>query len=125
MYSFAYDAIALTNQLSKRPSEYINQAITKPEGYIGINGAFRFFEDGTNQHSLDIVEIRSSGNVVVDAAPKSFNTDTDIEKLPTIDVSSVISAPKIFGKNKQSAEISIFGGLIPSEETFSESITNF
>ena len=125
LYSFAYDAIALTNQLSKRPSEYINQAITKPEGYIGINGAFRFFEDGTNQHSLDIVEIRSSGNVVVDAAPKSFNTDTDIEKLPTIDVSSVISAPKIFGKNKQSAEISIFGGLIPSEETFSESITNF
>lgn len=124
LYSFAYDAIALTNQLSRQPAEYINQAITKPEGYIGINGAFRFFEDGTNQHSLDILEIRSSGDVVVDAASKSFGSGTH-EKLPALDVYSGFEAPRILGKNQQAAEIAIFGRLLssadtPSDDTFSD-----
>lgn len=119
LYSFAYDAVALTNQLAKQPPENINQAITKPEGYIGINGAFRFFEDGSNQHSLDILEIRPSGNVVVDAAPKNFNNDISHEKLPPVDVYSGFAAPKIYGKNRQSAEIAIFGSLLPTEKELS------
>ncbi len=120
LYSFAYDAVALTNQLSKQPSEYINQAITRPEGYIGINGAFRFFEDGTNQHSLDILEIRPTGNVVVDAAPKSFRNGGEHEKLPEPDVYSDFAAPKIYGKNRQAAEIAIFGGLLSTANTVSD-----
>ncbi|MBQ8661545.1 MAG: penicillin-binding protein activator [Alphaproteobacteria bacterium] len=120
LYSFAYDAVALTNQLSRQPSERINQAITKPEGYIGINGAFRFFEDGTNQHSLDILEIRPTGNAVVDAAPKSFRSGGAHEKLPEPDVYSGFAAPKIYGKNQQAAEIAIFGGLLPAANDFSD-----
>lgn len=115
LYSFAYDAIALTNQLSKQAPENINQAITKPEGYFGINGAFRFFEDGSNQHSLDVVEIRSSGDVVVDAAPKNFSKDLFYEKLQPLDFYDGFVAPKIYGKNKQSAEVAIFGSLLPEE----------
>lgn len=114
LYSFAYDAIALTNQLSRQAPENINKAITKPEGYLGINGAFRFFEDGTNQHSLDILEVRPAGDVVVDAAPKNFSNDMQHEKLPPVDIYAVSEKPKIYGKNQQAAEVAIFGRVLPS-----------
>lgn len=62
LYSLAYDAVALAASLSKKGNENLNSAITAPEGYIGINGVFRLFANGTNEHSLDIVEITENGD---------------------------------------------------------------
>ncbi len=115
LYSFAYDAVALANEISRKGSENINQVITNADGYSGINGAFRFFEDGTNQHSLDIVEIRSDGDVVVDAGPRRFDDDGSSQHLDPVDVSYNFSAPKIFGKDPQAAQIAIYGSLLPQE----------
>lgn len=65
------------------------------------------------------MEIRPTGNAVVDAAPKSFRSGGAHEKLPEPDVYSGFAAPKIYGKNQQAAEIAIFGGLLPAANDFS------
>lgn len=118
LYSFAYDAIALSNEIARKSSDDINEVITNPDGYSGINGSFRFFADGTNQHSLDIVEIRSHGDVIVDAAPRRFSGSEQESNLSQIDFSEMYTAPKIYGKDSSTAQISIYGKLIP--QTVSE-----
>ena len=117
LYSFSYDAIALANALAQKNTENINQAITIPDGYVGINGAFRFFEDGTNQHSLDVMEIRANGDAVIDAAPRQFTDNGSNQKLPSVDVDNGYVAPKIFGKDEQAAQIAIYGNLLPVPES--------
>ncbi len=118
LYSFAYDAIALSNEISRKSSEDINEVITNPDGYSGINGSFRFFADGTNQHSLDITEIRPSGDVVVDAAPRRFIDSGQEQHLSAIDFSAGYRTPKIYGKDSSAAQIAIYGKLVP--QTVSE-----
>lgn len=116
--SFGYDAVALASALSEQGDSDLNQAITNPDGYIGINGAFRLFANGTNQHSLDIMEIHSQGDVVVDGAAKSF----DSEKRGFYSGSEYFELqqrmPKIYGKNPSLAESQIFGSLV--YESYSE-----
>ena len=100
LYSFAYDAVALAAALSKSQERDLNTAITSPEGYMGINGAFRFFEDGSNQHSLDIMSIRPEGDVVIDAAPKKFDVyDYSYGMNHTSFGEGYENAPLIFGKD--------------------------
>ena len=117
LYSFSYDAIALANSLAQKNSQDINKIITTADGYVGINGAFRFFEDGTNQHSLDVIEIRSGGDFVIDAAPHQFSDDGSSQKLSPVDIANGYISPKIYGKDVQAAQIAIYGNLIPTTET--------
>lgn len=107
LYSFAYDGVALAAALSKQGRGDLSSAITNSDGYIGINGVFRLFPDGRNEHSLDIVEIRSSGDVVVDAAPRKF--DASSEPAEEVSPDSVFRAPLIFGKDKTTAQTLIYG----------------
>ena len=118
LYSFAYDAVALANELSKQNNDNINMAITSSEGYAGINGAFRLFEDGTNQHSLDIKEIRPSGDVVIEAAAKRFTDDGQSQRLSPVNIGGYYKGPRIYGKDKATAEIMIYGQVLPTEESF-------
>ncbi len=69
---FAYDAVALASSLANKDHRYIDEAITRGDGYYGIGGAFRLFENGRNEHSLDVVKVTSSGEKVVDSAPQKF-----------------------------------------------------
>ena len=118
LYSFAYDAVALANEISRRGTDNINQTIVNPDGYFGINGAFRFFEDGTNQHSLDIIEIRPDGDAVIDAGPRKFADDGSDQRLVPVDTSFGYKAPAIYGKDAQAAQIAIYGSLLPQAETY-------
>ena len=87
----------------------MNAAITSPEGFMGINGAFRFFEDGSNQHSLDIMEIKPQGDVVVDAAPKKFDVfDYNISYNNAVYDFSEEEVPLIFGKDPALARSQIY-----------------
>lgn len=43
-----------------------------PQGFIGLDGPFRFLEDGTVERSLAILEVNRAGFKVVDPAPASF-----------------------------------------------------
>lgn len=112
LYSFSYDAIALANNLSEKTDDKFNTAITSANGYKGINGAFKFFEDGSNQHSMDIVEIMPSANVIISSANNNL-ADISSSKLDAVNTSENFVAPKIFGKDIQSAQIAIYGALLP------------
>ena len=109
LYSFAYDAVALASALSRHQGTDLNAAITSPEGFMGINGAFRFFEDGSNQHSLDIMEIKSQGDVVIDAAPKKFDVfDYGMSYHQNIYDFAAEQAPLIIGKDAALARSQIY-----------------
>jgi len=109
LYSFAYDAVALINEISKHDSKDINDVILDSNGYYGITGAFLFNKDGTSRHSLDIVEIRPEGNIIIDSSSGKFVEDFEEE------TNEITKSPKIFGKDVQSAQIAIFGRLLPEE----------
>jgi len=83
--------------------------ILDSNGYYGITGAFLFNKDGTSRHSLDIVEIRPEGNIIIDSSSGKFVEDFEEE------TNEITKSPKIFGKDVQSAQIAIFGRLLPEE----------
>ena len=51
---------------------FSDQVLTNPSGFIGIDGAFRFLSNGTNERGLAIYQINRGQLQVVDPAPKSF-----------------------------------------------------
>ena len=114
LYSFAYDGVALASALSKQDGGDLNETIASPDGYVGINGAFRLLPDGRNEHSLDIVEIRSTGDTMIDAAPKRFS-ETPEEGNHGIFVDSSYKAPLIFGKDSALAQTLIYGHQLSPE----------
>jgi len=109
LYSFGYDAVALASAISRNGKANLDEKITKKEGYLGLNGVFRFFENGHNQHSLDIREVRSSGNYIADTAPRKFSDEFE----SFVDIEETYYKPEIFGKNPNTAEIMIFGKILP------------
>jgi ABC-type branched-subunit amino acid transport system substrate-binding protein len=69
--SLAYDAVAMTTTLAK--ANQLDQAgITRPEGFVGINGPFRFLPNGLVERNLDIMEVQPSGFILKDPAPQTF-----------------------------------------------------
>lgn len=113
LYTLAYDAVSIANQLSGYADGNINETITGETGFNSLNGRVRFFRDGTNQHSLDIVEVMPSGNIVVDSGSRYF--ETVAEPLPVVEIDSAYRMPRIFGKDATMAQISIYGQVLPDE----------
>ena len=72
--SLAYDATSLAAGLASRfgAERFSEQTLTNPNGFIGIDGAFRFLQNGLNQRGLAVFEIQNGQAVVIDPAPKSF-----------------------------------------------------
>lgn len=72
--SLAYDAMSLAIALSSRPANvrYSEKALTDPDGFVGIDGIFRFTVDGLNERGLAIMELTPTGVRVLDPAPTSF-----------------------------------------------------
>jgi ABC-type branched-subunit amino acid transport system substrate-binding protein len=69
--SLAYDAMTMATTLAKM-GKLGDSVLTRSDGFTGIDGAFRFRPDGLVERNLDIVELRTSGFVVKDPAPKDF-----------------------------------------------------
>lgn len=113
LYTLAYDAVGIADRLARLHSENLNEDITAEAGFGGINGRVRFFNDGTNQHSLDVVEVRPEGNITVDSGSRYFETIT--EPLPAVTIDSYYRAPRIFGKDPSLAQIVIYGQVLPEE----------
>lgn len=72
--TLSHDAVSLMAALVGAGGEAgINdQAIQNPSGFSGIDGIFRFRNDGTNQRGLAIMQIRSGRAEIVNPAPRSF-----------------------------------------------------
>ncbi len=117
LYTLAYDAVAIASQLASSTAENINENITDTAGFNGINGKIRFFKDGSNQHSLSVVEISRLGNISVDNGNAYFESIS--EPLPEFMISGDYRTPQIFGKDAALAQIIIYGQMI-SQPTLTE-----
>jgi ABC-type branched-subunit amino acid transport system substrate-binding protein len=72
--SLAYDAVSLVALLSQGSPyhRFTAGALMDPNGFAGVNGIFRFNADGTSERGLAVLEMTSSGPVVVSPAPTTF-----------------------------------------------------
>lgn len=78
--SLAYDATALAAALARGAGPeaaasgvyYDRAAITQTDGFAGIDGIFRFQQDGSVQRGLAVMELQYGGIVTRDAAPVRF-----------------------------------------------------
>jgi ABC-type branched-subunit amino acid transport system substrate-binding protein len=76
--SLAYDAIALAGALVATAPEapFTVDRLTRPSGFAGIDGVFRFHADGTSQRTLAIYQVREGGAELIAPAAASFATPT-------------------------------------------------
>jgi ABC-type branched-subunit amino acid transport system substrate-binding protein len=72
--TLAYDAVALAGNLArlKPGGDFSAAAITNPNGWAGVDGAFRFLPDGRSERALAVIEIQGDRSVVVSPAPSTF-----------------------------------------------------
>ena len=72
--TLAYDAVSLTALLSHgRPYDrFTAEALTDPNGFAGVDGIFRFRDDGSAERGLAILQVTPDGFAIVDPAPKEF-----------------------------------------------------
>lgn len=72
--SLAYDATALAAVLGRAEGGvgFGLPALTNPSGFSGVDGVFRFRPDGKVERGLAVFEMQSTGPVVIDPAPTSF-----------------------------------------------------
>lgn len=81
--SLAYDATALSAILARsgikeygQPA-YSQRDLSNPNGFAGVDGIFRFRPDGIVERGLAILEYQNGRIVVIDKAPKTFQTMTN------------------------------------------------
>jgi len=72
--ALAYDAVALVAALVKTqgPQRFSNEVLTNSSGFSGIDGVFRFRQDGTNERGLSVLRVTPSGGQVVSPAPRAL-----------------------------------------------------
>jgi len=72
--SLAYDATSLAAGLAARfgDQRFAAQTLTNPNGFIGIDGAFRFLPNGLSQRGLAVYQLVKGQAVMVDPAPRTF-----------------------------------------------------
>lgn len=72
--TLSYDAMSLVALLTKgKPYQrFTDAALTDPNGFSGVDGIFRFRNDGSAERGLAILEVTPAGFSVVEPAPKTF-----------------------------------------------------
>lgn len=72
--SLAYDAVGLSVTLARNPQgqRYTAQTLTNPDGFQGMNGLFRFRQNGLIERGLSILQVTPSGPQVIAPAPARF-----------------------------------------------------
>jgi len=72
--TLSYDATALVAALVKTQGgqRFSPEVITSGSGFAGIDGVFRFRQDGTNERGLAVFRVTPSGGQVISPAPKTF-----------------------------------------------------
>jgi ABC-type branched-subunit amino acid transport system substrate-binding protein len=72
--TLSYDAISLVALLAngKPYQRFTDAALVDPNGFAGVDGIFRFRDDGSAERGLAVLEVGTNGFTVVDPAPKTF-----------------------------------------------------
>ncbi|MBV9882975.1 MAG: penicillin-binding protein activator [Sphingomonadaceae bacterium] len=74
--SLGYDAVLLVVRAAEnwpvgRP--FPARTLRDPNGFVGVDGAFRFGRDGVAERALEVREVGATGTTVVSPAPRGFN----------------------------------------------------
>jgi branched-chain amino acid transport system substrate-binding protein len=72
--TLSYDAVSLVSLLSNGIPyhRFTDAALTDPNGFVGVDGIFRFNLDGVAERGLAVLEVGNGRFNVVDPAPTSF-----------------------------------------------------
>jgi branched-chain amino acid transport system substrate-binding protein len=73
--SLGYDSILLVARVARnwRPgTAFPTSQLTDPQGFIGVDGAFRFLSNGLTERMLEVQEIQAGKFVTIDPAPAQF-----------------------------------------------------
>jgi ABC-type branched-subunit amino acid transport system substrate-binding protein len=73
--SLGYDSVLLIARVARdwRPGTKFPMAqLTDPQGFIGVDGAFRFMPNGLTERMLEVQEIQSGKFVTISPAPTQF-----------------------------------------------------
>lgn len=73
--TLAYDAVLLTLRIARdwnAGRAFPTRRLYDEDGFLGIDGAFRFDRGGVVQRALEVRQVRDDAVVVVDPAPESF-----------------------------------------------------
>ncbi len=75
--SLAYDATTLALGLAREaPNNFTVASITRPNGFNGVDGIFRFTPNGLVERGLAVYEVEKDGPRLIDPAPKDFQALT-------------------------------------------------
>jgi len=74
--TLAYDAIILAAVLVRTGGQrrFSTEALTNPDGFLGVDGIFRFRTNGSNERGLAVYEIGSGAARIVDPAKRNFGS---------------------------------------------------
>jgi len=72
-----YDAASLAALFSAEGGDFSDVRLTDPDGFVGVDGLFRFRADGTIQRGLAVYTVRRGGFDVLDPAPQRFEPELD------------------------------------------------
>jgi ABC-type branched-subunit amino acid transport system substrate-binding protein len=72
--TLAYDAVALVAALVKTQGlqRFSEQVLTSSSGFAGIDGLFRFRNDGTNERGLAVMKVSPAGGQIISPPPRAF-----------------------------------------------------
>lgn len=75
--TLGYDAVVLASTLAALPGggDFRDPALTDPAGFSGIDGAFRFGEDGVIERALAIYRVAPRSFEILDPAPTDFGVE--------------------------------------------------
>lgn len=74
--TLAYDGVTLAAGLVRSAGQqrFSRNVLTNQDGFIGIDGLFRFLGNGQNERGLAVYQMTGSGSQVVSPAPRDFRS---------------------------------------------------
>ncbi len=85
--TLAYDSVALAAAVAHNaavspnpggnPNPFTREVLLQPNGFIGIDGGFRFLASGLSERNLAVMAIGPGGPTVVDQPPPNFDKLTE------------------------------------------------
>jgi hypothetical protein len=74
--TLAYDAVSLAISLSGKAGgqRFSKDALTRQNGFSGVDGLFRLRADGTSERGFAVLEVQKFGNQVIEPAPNGFTS---------------------------------------------------
>lgn len=76
-----YDATSLAALMTREGTGFGRTAIEDPDGFLGVDGLFRFREDGTIERGLAVYSIRNGQFHVLEPAPERFLSGDELMAL--------------------------------------------